>query len=443
MAFTRRETTLLVGGDIALLVFSLWSALAVRALQIPSFLYFERHLIDFIPVFAFSLLVFFIAGLYEKQTRVVRSTMGGRILGAQIANVVIAAVFFFVLPFAIAPKTILALYLFISVILISLWRFYVTPSLVIRNRVQAILVGQGPAVRETFDEVNLNNKYRLATHINTIALSSHSVAEQVQAAIKTGIRAVVIDTRDPAVTLELPALYHAMLTGVSFFEFAAFYESIFDRVPVAHVDHAWLLECLPKKRFAYDIGKRFFEVIGALIGLVIATPFVIIAALLILLTTKGNPFIFHDRVGQHGKTFRIVKLRTMLFDDHGDRERQKLNRVTVIGKFLRKSRIDELPQLWNILTGELSFIGPRPELPKIAETYKQEIPFYDVRHLVTPGLSGWAQLRDLDPPKGAADIMRTERKLSYDLYYVKHRSFPLDVIIALKTARALVSFSGK
>lgn len=111
--------------------------------------------------------------------------------------------------------------------------------------------------------------------------------------------------------------------------------------------------------------------------------------------------------------------------------------------FLRKSRIDELPQLWNVFIGELSFIGPRPELPKIVSIYEEEIPYYAVRHLITPGLSGWAQIRDMDAPKGAADVERTARKLSYDLYYLKHRSFVLDLVIALKTLRALLSFSGK
>ncbi len=133
----------------------------------------------------------------------------------------------------------------------------------------------------------------------------------------------------------------------------------------------------------------------------------------------------------------------MLFNDHGDPELQKKNRITNVGKFLRKSRIDELPQLYNVLKGDLSFIGPRPELPQIAMVYEREIPYYEIRHVITPGLSGWAQIRDYDAPRGAADVERTKRKLSYDLYYLKHRSFGLDIVIALKTIRALVSFSGK
>ncbi|MDB4991960.1 MAG: sugar transferase, partial [Parcubacteria group bacterium] len=156
----------------------------------------------------------------------------------------------------------------------------------------------------------------------------------------------------------------------------------------------------------------------------------------------GNPFIWHKRIGRGNKPFYIVKLRSMLINDHGEPELQKKNRVTTFGKILRKTRIDEFPQLWNILKGDLSFIGPRPELPTNARVYETEIPYYEVRHLITPGLSGWAQIYDHDPPRGAVDIERTQRKLSYDMYYLKHRSFGLDMAIALKTLRALLSFSG-
>lgn len=138
----------------------------------------------------------------------------------------------------------------------------------------------------------------------------------------------------------------------------------------------------------------------------------------------------------------ILKLRTMLLDDRGDPELRARNRVTRLGALLRKSRIDELPQLINVLRGDLSFIGPRPELPSLVAEYQREIPYYGVRHMVTPGLSGWAQLYHTDAPRGGADVPRTRIKLSYDLYYLKHRSFGLDLAVALKTIRALLSFSG-
>lgn len=445
MAFTRRETALLLLGDFALLVLSLWLALFVRTLTLPSPHYFYFNLVNFLWVFVVSVFIFFIAGLYEKQTRLVKRTMGGRILGAQMANVILAAILFFLLPFAIAPKTILVLYFVISVLLISAWRFFITPRISYLRPERALLIGQGPLIGDVYDEVNNNRKYRIrfTERIDTATVSSHTITERIYKAVEEGARRVVLDTRDGAVRPQIPMLYRAMLSGVVFIDFATFYEELFDRVPFTHVDHAWLLENLPKKRFVYDFTKRAIDVGGSIIGMCIAIFFVLPAAL-VLLCNGGTPFIFHERVGRYGETFNIMKLRTMLIaDDEGDPELQKKNRITRVGWFLRRSRIDELPQLWNIFLGELSFIGPRPELPKIAAIYEEEIPFYEVRHLITPGLSGWAQILDFDAPKGLADVARTERKLSYDLYYLKHRSLGLDIVIALKTFRALLSFSGK
>ncbi|KND50246.1 MAG: putative colanic acid biosysnthesis UDP-glucose lipid carrier transferase [Parcubacteria bacterium C7867-007] len=440
----RRETNLLLLGDSILLVFSLFLALTIRNLAIPSGSYFLEHFVAFIPIFVISVIVFFIGGLYEKQTRLVRSVMGGRIFTAQAANTVIAALLFFFLPFEIAPKTILAIYLIVSVIAISLWRFSAIPLLTLSNRQNAILVGNGAAVHEVWEEVNHNDRYllRFVEYIDTSHVPAAELPKRIADAMGNGISDIVLDTRDMTVREILPGLYDAMITGVSFHEFSAFYESIFDRVPLEHIDHAWLLECLPKQKLAYEFGKRSFDTVVALIGAVVALIFILPAALVLKLS-GGRAFIFNERVGRAGKKMYIVKLRSMLFDDKGDPVLREKNRVTTFGAFLRKTRIDELPQLWNVLTGDLSFIGPRPELPKIAQIYEDEIPYYGVRHLITPGLSGWAQIRDFDAPKGGADVERTKRKLSYDLYYLNRRSFVLDIVIALKTVRALLSFSGK
>lgn len=443
MISARRDTAFLLLGDVLLLVLSLWLALAARNLALPPQAYFFEHLYAFTGVFAISLLIFFIAGLYERQTRLVKHILGSRILGAQVGNTLLAAVLFFLLPFSIAPKTILALYLVISVALISLWRFFISPLLSFAGRERALLVGTGPLVETVHDDVNRQPKYYVTFDqwLDSASLEKGDLHAQIRAACARGVRLIVIDSRNPAVREELPALYDLMVSGVLFVEFSAFYESLYDRVPLGHIDHAWLLEHLPRRNLLYSAAKRGIDLIGSAIGMVLAAPFVL-AAGAFLLIAGGRPFIFHERIGRGGKCFHIVKLRTMLFNDHGDPERQKRNRVTRLGRFLRKTRIDELPQLWNIFRGELSFIGPRPELPAIAAIYEREIPYYEIRHLIAPGLSGWAQIHDYDAPRGAADIERTRRKLSLDLYYLKHRSFGLDIAIALKTLRALASFSG-
>ncbi len=444
MAFDRRETILLLVGDFLILVGSLWAALSLRNLSFPSPGYFEANFVPFLPLFFLSLAIFYIAGLYEKQTRPIRRVMGTRILGAQAATVAIAAILFFVLPLSIAPKTILVLYLIVSVLAESAWRFYrMNREMDDGAREPTLLVGSGPAVSELHDEVNGNGRYliRFANRVDPKGLSQRALFKAVENGIEAGARIVVIDSSSPIVSRDLPELYELMAEGITFLEFASLYEEIFDRVPLAHFDAGRLFDSLPKHRALYDIAKRAFDSVLALIGAVVAIPFIAVAAALLSLE-GGAPFIRHDRIGKNGRIFRIVKLRTMLFNDHGDPELQKKNRVTALGRVLRKSRIDELPQLWNVLAGDLSFIGPRPELPKIAEVYEREIPQYRLRHLIAPGLSGWAQIHDYDAPRGSADVARTQKKVSFDLYYLKHRSFGLDLAIAIKTIRALLSFSG-
>ena len=408
MAFNRRETALLLIGDFFILVASLWVALLIRNLSLPPFSYLESNLVPFLPMFFISLVVFYIAGLYEKQTRPIRSVMGMRIFGAQAANVMIAAILFFVLPLSIAPKTILILYLIISVVAESVWRFYRMNSEIVEgDRTPVVLVGSGPAALELYDEVNGNNKYMIR-FVGRIEKMDLSIGE---------------------------------VDGIIAMDVVSLYEEVFDRVPLEHFDAHQILQSFPKRHGLYDTAKRVFDIILATLLIVIAIPFIAIAAT-VLSVESGAPIILPERIGKNGKIIRLIKLRTMLFNDNGDPELQKKNRITAFGRILRKSRIDELPQLWNVLVGDLSFIGPRPEFPKIAEVYEREVPQYCMRHLIAPGLSGWAQIHDYDAPRGGADVERTKRKVSYDLYYLKHRSFGLDLTIALKTLRTLASFSG-
>ncbi len=444
MAFDRRETAVLLTVDFLILVASLWAALILRNLSLVPFSYLEENILPFLPVFVLSIAIFYIAGLYEKQTRPIRRVMGVRILGAQVATVAIAGTLFFILPLSIAPKTILVLYLVVSVIGESVWRFYsMKREMKADNQVPAILIGSGPAVTELFEEVNANDRFLIhfVRHTDIDGHTANDIGNSITEGIKQGAKIVVIDTSNPKIFRDIPAFRAHVPAGVALREFASLYEEIFDQVPLNHLNASQLLESLPKHRALYDIAKRLFDIALVVVGSVLAIPFVAIVALLLTIN-GGTPFIFNERIGKNDRLFRIIKLRSMLLNDHGDPELQKKNRVTAFGHVLRKTRLDELPQLWNVFAGDLSFIGPRPELPKIAEVYEREIPQYRLRHMIAPGLSGWAQIHDADAPRGPADVLRTRRKLSFDLYYLKHRSFGLDIAIALKTVRALLSFSG-
>ena len=222
-----------------------------------------------------------------------------------------------------------------------------------------------------------------------------------------------------------------------------FYESITKRVPLEIIDQFWFLENLQegKKRF-YDFGKRIVDIAASIIFGIIALILVPPVAILIILTSGFPVFFTQIRIGKNGKPFKAIKFRTMVqnAEKHGAQWATKNDpRVTAIGKFLRKSRIDEIPQLINILKGEMSFVGPRPERPEFVDKLKQEIPFYRERLLVKPGLTGWAQINY----RYGASVYDAKTKLQYDLYYVKNRSLALDFGIILRTIKTVLSAIGQ
>jgi lipopolysaccharide/colanic/teichoic acid biosynthesis glycosyltransferase len=444
MIFSRREAATLLIGDGSMLVLSLWVALTLRNLEVPALRYFEANVTPFIPMFGISIAIFYIAGLYEKQTRPIRRIMGARIMGAQAATVALAAILFFILPLTIAPKTILFMYLIVSIVFMSAWRFWwIRRASVHSTREPAVIIGTGTAVDELVEELQANERLLIRSQrvLDPNEVSESELVALVADACNTGARLLVCDVSHPRVRAVLPALYELVKRPIVLTTFSALYEELFDRVPLDHIDADLLLESTSRPRQVYDTSKRLFDILLALTLALIALPLVFVAAVL-LWSENRRVFITSGRVGQDGRVFPNYKLRTMLFDDRGDPELRKHNRVTALGKLLRKSRIDELPQLWNIVRGDLSFIGPRPELPTLVAVYEAEIPFYAIRHGIAPGLSGWAQIHDYDAPRGGADIERTRRKLSLDLYYVRHRSFGLDLAIATKTLRALATLTG-
>ncbi|MGD6846226.1 sugar transferase [Rossellomorea aquimaris] len=189
---------------------------------------------------------------------------------------------------------------------------------------------------------------------------------------------------------------------------------------------------------AYLMVRRLFDIVLAIAGLVVAFPLLVIFSIAIKLDTKGTVFFRQVRVGVKGKYFQLLKLRTMEMDAEKDGPRWAVNndpRVTRIGKYLRKTRIDELPQLINVLKGDMSIIGPRPERPIFTEIFNQKTPGFIKRLAIKPGLTGWAQVN------GGYDIT-PEEKLAYDLEYIRKRSFFLDVKILLLTFKVVMTGEG-
>jgi exopolysaccharide biosynthesis polyprenyl glycosylphosphotransferase len=179
----------------------------------------------------------------------------------------------------------------------------------------------------------------------------------------------------------------------------------------------------------------------SLTGLLLCLPFIPFIMLAVRLSSPGPIFFRQTRVGRHGRPFSLIKFRTMRDDAEADGAiwaTANDSRVTPLGRFLRKSRLDEIPQLWNVLKGEMSFVGPRPERPEFVGWLAKEIPFYELRHMVRPGITGWAQVRY----HYGASLEEAKRKLEYDLYYVKHLSLGLDLLIMFETIKIIMLGRG-
>jgi exopolysaccharide biosynthesis polyprenyl glycosylphosphotransferase len=212
-----------------------------------------------------------------------------------------------------------------------------------------------------------------------------------------------------------------------------FYETAYGEVPVLHITPSWFLAAdLKGQRHEHAVVKRAFDAAVAGLALVVSAPLMLFVALLIRLEGRGSILYSQTRMGQGGRPFTLYKFRTMIgnAEEHGSTwARPNDPRVTGVGRLLRKLRLDELPQLWNILMGDMSVVGPRPERPEFAGPLSAMIPFYDERHLIKPGLTGWAQINY----SYGSSIADARRKLQLDLYYIKHTSLELDLVILLRT----------
>ena len=443
----RKEPILLFLGDILIFTLALWLSLSIRNLGFPSLDEFYNHLTPFSFIFLTWLFSFFIAGLYEKHTVMLKGRLPNIILKTQIFNSIIAALFFYLIPyFGIAPKTMLFIYLFVSFCLILAWRIYGESLFGIKEREKAILIGSGEEMHDLKQEVNNNSRYSLE-FVSSIDLDKIDnldfESEILDRVYAEGISIIVIDLLNKKVEPILPHLYNLIFSKIKFVDMHKIYEDIFDRVPLSLLKYNWFLENISfAQKIGYDAFKRGMDIFLSLIlgtALLIFYPFVILS---IKLDDGGPIFITQERVGQNNKIIKIMKFRSMSVNDDGLAEKEKEQKITRAGRFLRKTRIDELPQLWSILKGDMSLVGPRPEMPSLVKLYEKEISYYNIRHLIKPGLSGWAQLYHHTPPKFDASSNETKIKLSYDLYYIKNHSFLLDLKIALKTLKALLSRSG-
>jgi sugar transferase (PEP-CTERM system associated) len=238
-------------------------------------------------------------------------------------------------------------------------------------------------------------------------------------------------------------LLRMKLAGIRFDHLPSVYEEYTGKIAVENLRPSWLIfsSGFNKTRWL-TVSKRAIDVVTSLTLLVLALPVMLLAAILVKLTSRGPVFYHQQRVGQHDRVFTMHKFRSMCSDAEQHTgavwARDGDDRVTPVGRMLRQTRIDELPQLWNVLRGEMSFVGPRPERPEFVESLKQQIPFYSQRHVVKPGITGWAQVYY----SYGASVEDALEKLQYDLFYVKNLSIALDLFIIAKTVKTVLMRRG-
>ena len=323
------------------------------------------------------------------------------------------------------------------------FRYIVIMGVVEKERV--VFVGENDYTEDLLESVKKDGQYVFVTSLNNTDMKA--LGKEILELYNTKKFDVLVDftdklLRDPKLT---DKLLQYKLEGLQYYNYLEFYETYKSKLPISHLSPKWFLENTGFEIYHNNFNlkaKRLLDLLFALLIGIFAAPVIVLAAIIVKLESKGPIFFIQERIGEGNKKFNIVKFRSMTTDAEKDGPQwasKNDNRVTKFGKIMRATRIDELPQLWNVLRGEMSFVGPRPEREYFIQQLEKEIPYYNLRHTVKPGLTGWAQVMY---PYGAS-VEDAYRKLQYDLYYIKHHSIPFDVKVLLKTVTIVIFGKGR
>lgn len=286
-----------------------------------------------------------------------------------------------------------------------------------------------------------NNKTRATKYL----IGKYDEMESIIVKNNVDILVIVKDIKSPDFKKYSKRIFDLKINGLKIMNYEEFNEDIQKKIDINQINEEWILQSngfdILNNEMQRNI-KRGMDLILALILMVVLSPLALITAIIIKCESKGPVIFKQTRIGENMKPFKVYKFRSMKLHDPKKYSKYTLDcdtRVTKFGKFIRKTRIDELPQLWNIFKGTMSFIGPRPEWDILAKDYAEQINYYNLRHLIKPGITGWAQVMF---PYGES-LDDAKRKLEYDLYYLKHQDLILDVLIVAKTAKAVLFGKGK
>ncbi|MDQ1282128.1 MAG: Bac transf protein [Patescibacteria group bacterium] len=451
MIFSKITKRVFVGViDFLILSFSLYVSLSLRNLNFGSWDNYLKVFYPFLIIIISSIVVFYMYGLYDKMTIKIYKELDKRIFYGHIISAIIGTIIFYTSPiFSIAPKTILIIYILISSLSIFAWRKYARAFVKPNQKMKVFLVAEGRELHELEEELK-NNKI-----IDTKRVEYIDIENEAGLDLYTKIKKIVeeddfnliaINMHHSHIKNNIELFYELLLEKRDVINFADLYEEVFEKIPLKNIDAGWFFSNLyNKKDNLYDSSKRAFDLILSIPAFIISLVFYPFVFLIIKYQDGGNIFYISKRIGKDGKEFDLYKFRSMTdVKKVNVKSKNESKRVTKFGDFIRKTRIDELPQLINVIKGNLSLIGPRPEMPELVKEYSNQIAFYGIRHTIVPGLSGYAQIYQdqKEVPKFGLSTDATKEKLSYDVYYLKHRSFMLDLSLIIKTVRVLIGKTG-
>ncbi|MBU0647769.1 sugar transferase [Patescibacteria group bacterium] len=449
------KKSILIISDLLMAFVSLWLALWIRYSLINQVDYnYWEHAWIFLPVFLLWLVVYFINDLYDYTRFSDNQQLVYSVLRSAIYNFLITVVFFYIIPkLLITPKTILVFLVCISSVLIMAGRYVFNRIFVHEKLLKRLLViGNDKIHTQLAMTIKKNISYGYLfiglvmtnpgrrTKFKTIG----KIANLTKIIKKRRIDSIAIDVNsfrqnDEVFKIVSDACIsrHIEVVDVNYL-----YENLTGKVMLENLSQIWFTNFnRSANKFSFFV-KRFIDVVLSIIGLLF---FIILSPILYLAVRLDSPgsFLFaQERIGANNKIFKIYKIRSMTMracrDLKSKWNQTRDKRVTVAGRFLRMSGLDELPQCWNILKGEMSIVGPRPERPIYIEKLDKRQKLYYKRHLVKPGLTGWAQVM----ANYGGSFADADEKLQYDLYYIKNRSIFLDLVIILKTVRRLFESRG-
>jgi sugar transferase (PEP-CTERM system associated) len=394
--------------------------------------------------------------LYNLKVTDTQLELGLRLTKALgIASIILALVYF-LLPSLILGRGIFFISLLLLVLLIIPWRFAYNWVLKKKMFTEKILIlGSGRISQEIIDEIaqRPDAGYQVSGVVstNSVPPSGHSQdipylkmnGQLCELAQSFGVKKIVVAMDERRGKLPTDQLLRCKMKGIEIVEGETLYEELAGKIFVEKLNPSWLIfsDGFRVSRTG-QFTKRLAGFVIAGLGLLLTLPLIPIIALAIKLDSKGPVFYAQDRCGKEGSIFKVRKFRTMVHNAEAMTgaiwATEDDDRITRLGRILRKYRFDEIPQMWSVLKGDMSFVGPRPERPEFVRELEKSIPFYSERHNVRPGITGWAQV---SCPYGAS-VEDAKEKLKYDLFYIKNMSLVMDLIIMFKTAKIILLKTG-